>query len=76
MNPTCSAEQCLTCSDRLVCRCLRVTEEQIVHAIHTGDVQTMRDIRDYTGAGDGCTCCHQEIRGILERFSLQMVEVG
>jgi bacterioferritin-associated ferredoxin len=57
------------CSERLVCRCLQVTESEVVTAIHTGEVRTLRDLRRHTGAGDGCTCCHERLRQLLERHA-------
>jgi assimilatory nitrate reductase electron transfer subunit len=60
---------CAGCPDRIVCRCLKVTEGAIVDAIVTLGLATVKDVRKATGAGDGCTCCHREIRAILEVHS-------
>lgn len=56
---------CSGCPDRIVCRCLGVTEGEIVDAIVSLGLRTVAEVRDATQAGDGCTCCHQEIRVLL-----------
>lgn len=60
------AGPCAGCPDRIVCRCLKVTEGTIVEAITTLGLRTVKEVRNVTGAGDGCTCCHQQIRAYLE----------
>jgi bacterioferritin-associated ferredoxin len=57
---------CSGCPDRIVCRCMKVTEEVIVEAITTLGVRTVKEVRRVTGAGDGCTCCHTQIRTYIE----------
>lgn len=37
------------------------------------DLQTIREVRRHTGAGDGCTCCHEEIQEFLDRHSLEVI---
>jgi bacterioferritin-associated ferredoxin len=63
---TCSAE----CGLRMICRCLRVTEEVLVQAFASGDIRTLKDIRRHTGAGDGCMACHRRLASYLERFTV------
>ncbi len=60
------AGPCSGCPDRIVCRCLKVTEAVIVDAITSCRLTTVLEVRDATGAGDGCTCCHQHVRELLE----------
>ena len=60
------AGPCAGCPDRVLCRCLRVTEGEVVDAILELGLRTVREIRTATGAGDGCNCCHQQIRELLE----------
>jgi NAD(P)H-nitrite reductase large subunit len=62
-------EQCETCPDKIVCRCLRITETQVVRMIERLELRTVRDVRKYTGAGEGCTCCHELIECYLEKHS-------
>lgn len=51
----------------IVCDCLQVTEAQLVKAIRRCKIRELRDIIDYTSAGDGCTACHPVLRDYLER---------
>jgi bacterioferritin-associated ferredoxin len=57
---------CSGCPDRVVCRCLKVSEETISSAIVSLGLRTVKEVRRSTGAGDGCTCCHAEIRELIE----------
>lgn len=58
-----------SCPDRVVCRCLGVTEEVIIGAIQTLGLRTVKEVRRATEAGDGCTCCHREISAYLAVYS-------
>jgi bacterioferritin-associated ferredoxin len=58
-----------SCADRIVCRCLKVTEETIITAIRVDGARTIRELRTLTGAGDGCTCCHKELQQYLTVYS-------
>jgi bacterioferritin-associated ferredoxin len=57
------------CSERFLCRCLQVTESEVVTAIATLDIRTLREVRQHTGAGDGCNGCHRLLRQLLERHA-------
>ena len=65
MNVTCSPEQYEACPGRMVCRCLQVTEQEVVTMVATLGLREVHEVRTMTGAGDGCTCCHDEINKIL-----------
>jgi bacterioferritin-associated ferredoxin len=52
---------------------LNVTEGQIVEAITTHGAAAIKELKHLTGAGDGCTCCHSELKEYLERISLAVV---
>jgi bacterioferritin-associated ferredoxin len=65
-SDTCPAD----CGLRYVCHCLRVTEEVLTEAFAMQDIQTLRDIRRHTGAGDGCMGCHRRLQAYLERHTL------
>jgi bacterioferritin-associated ferredoxin len=67
MDRPCTHEHCETCPDRIVCRCLQVTEEQVVRMIERLELRSVRDVRKYTGAGEGCTCCHAKIQEYIEK---------
>jgi assimilatory nitrate reductase electron transfer subunit len=60
---------CSGCPDRIVCRCLKVTEATIVEAITELGVRTLSELRRATEAGTGCNCCHRELRAYLELHS-------
>ena len=53
----------------VVCRCLQVTEAQVVRMIERLELRTVHDIRKYTGAGDGCTCCHALLKEYLAQHA-------
>ena len=67
-SPSCQSCS-VGCSPKFLCRCLRVTETAVVHAIETLGLRTVKEIRQHTGAGDGCTCCHAKILALIERRS-------
>jgi bacterioferritin-associated ferredoxin len=60
------AGPCSGCPDRVVCHCLKIAESVIVDAVQTLGLRTVKEVRNLTGAGDGCTCCHHEIRALIE----------
>lgn len=60
---------CDECPGRLVCRCLQVTEEQLVTALTRLNLRTLGEVKNCTGAGDGCMGCHRTIKGYIARFS-------
>ena len=60
-----SPDFCEDCPDKIVCRCLQVTEAQVVRMIERLELRTVHDLRQYTGAGDGCTCCHAKLKEYL-----------
>lgn len=68
MEHRCS-RTCSDCPSRLVCRCLKITEEAVVEAITLLGLRTVKEIRKATGAGDGCTCCHKLLLRLIERHT-------
>ena len=74
MAAYCPADPCDTCSDRVVCRCLQVTEQQLVKLITHHQLRSIREIRQHGGAGDGCTCCHPQLQQYLQRYALAVVD--
>jgi bacterioferritin-associated ferredoxin len=74
MVADCTPERCETCPGKIVCRCLQVTEEQLVKLIARYGLGTIKEVQKHTGAGDGCTCCHQELQQYLDRYALAVVE--
>lgn len=67
---TCSACPAVgSCPERVVCRCLRVTEEVIITAIRSLGLRTVKEVRTATEAGTGCNCCHRELHTYLAVYS-------
>ena len=58
-----------SCPDRVVCRCLRVTEEVVIDAIVTLGLRTVKELRQATDAGNGCNCCHKELAAYLTVYA-------
>jgi NAD(P)H-nitrite reductase large subunit len=58
-----------SCAERIVCRCLRVTEHEVITAIQTLGLRTVKEVGRATEAGTGCTCCHKEIAAYLAVYS-------
>lgn len=56
-------------ASKLVCRCLKVTEQTLVDAIDGLGLTSLREVINHTGAGDGCTACHRRLKGYLNTFS-------
>jgi len=66
MESFCQSDCCNSCTGRLVCRCLQVTEEALLAALNRFELKTVKEIRQHTGAGDGCTACHKRLARYLE----------
>jgi len=66
MPASCTEAVFQACPLRVVCRCLRVTEDELVDALSTRPIRNLRDICQHTGAGEGCTACHAELEQYLE----------
>jgi bacterioferritin-associated ferredoxin len=67
MDACLDRSDCQTCPGHVVCHCLQVTEETILHALAVFELRTLKDVRQHTGAGDGCTACHRRLRHLLGR---------
>jgi len=67
-------KDCGTCSERLVCHCLQVTEAELLSVLTARQLRTLQEVRLHTGAGDGCTACHRVLRQYLERIPLPTLE--
>lgn len=58
-----------SCPDRVVCHCLRVTEDEVIAAITRDGATTLKELRTLTEAGGGCNCCHKELRVYLDVYA-------
>ena len=72
MTNTCTPDNCSTRPGRVVCRCLNITEGALVDVLTTRPIAHLKELRKATGAGDGCTCCHETLKEYLRRYSLAM----
>ena len=50
----------------LVCHCVQVTEAELLTALDTLEIRSVRDVRRLTGAGGGCTACHRKIQSYID----------
>jgi len=50
----------------MICHCLQVTETEVIEALATREVRTLKDLRRHTAAGDGCTACHRQLMELLQ----------
>jgi bacterioferritin-associated ferredoxin len=55
--------------ERVVCRCLQIAECEIVGAIISSDICTLKQLCSRTDAGNGCTACHAELARLLEKHT-------
>jgi bacterioferritin-associated ferredoxin len=76
MNHLCTRENCQGCQGRYLCNCLRVTEKTVVTLLASGAVHSVRELRAMTGAGDGCTACHERLSRYVDRFTLTMAPMA
>lgn len=67
MEPFCQPDRCAGCSGRFICGCLRITEEELLAALRRFELKTLKEVRQHTGAGEGCTACHKRLQKYLER---------
>ncbi|MGL4420810.1 MAG: (2Fe-2S)-binding protein [Gemmataceae bacterium] len=56
------------CADRVVCRCLGITETAIIAAIRLHAPQTVRELRSLTQAGGGCRACQRVLTQYLQTY--------
>ncbi len=49
-----------------MCACLQITEQQLLNALSSASVCSLRDLRCTLGAGDGCTACHDVLQQYLD----------
>ena len=68
MNDLYTPRNCEGCPATIVCRCLNVTEAEVVQVITRLELHTIKELQSHVGAGDGCTCCHPQLAEYLEKF--------
>ena len=65
--PCCPLGKAIANGENFVCRCLQVTEDEVVSAVHQGRATTVKEIICMTGAGGGCTACVRSLKLYLPR---------
>lgn len=72
-RPNSNGFEATTCgsdgSRRYVCRCLRVTEGEVVELIVNLSLRSFEELRRCSEAGDGCTACHARLRDLVDRYA-------
>jgi bacterioferritin-associated ferredoxin len=48
-----------------LCHCLKVTPDQVRHAVDFHGCSSVEEVTNTCGAGGGCTACHRRIRAYL-----------
>ena len=71
MNNCSFNRNCDTCPGQVLCHCLQITEEAVTEAVSLFGLTTVKEIRERTGAGDGCTACHRRLRLVLKQAAAQ-----
>jgi bacterioferritin-associated ferredoxin len=57
------------CPERFVCHCLRITEHALAEVLTQLPIRNMKELRQLTGAGDGCTCCHERLKQMIHQHA-------
>ncbi len=60
-------------ADPVLCRCLAVTQSQVIDCIAVTGAENVRQITECTGAGRGCLSCHRQIRDLIQQRTEQHV---
>lgn len=69
MNTCSCSSGCADCSERVLCACLQITEANVKAALVSLEIRSIQDLREHTGAGDGCTACHRVLRGYIAEYA-------
>jgi bacterioferritin-associated ferredoxin len=62
----CDGLPSLNPGETYVCACLKLTQADLVRAIQCLGIRTLKDLRNQTGAGDGCMACQRRLRCYVE----------
>jgi bacterioferritin-associated ferredoxin len=54
----------------VVCRCLQVSQSELLDACGRCPIRSLQDVARETGAGSGCMACHRQIRRLLAERQL------
>lgn len=56
---------------KIICHCMRVSKAEIVSAICDKGACSLKEVKEITQAGTGCTCCHRQIEKIIHQIGVQ-----
>jgi bacterioferritin-associated ferredoxin len=48
---------------------MKVTEEALIEVIVSLNIRTYAQLRQHTGAGDGCMACRRRLVGYIEEYA-------
>ena len=54
------------CADRLLCECLGLRESEVRAAVREQSLFELADLVAKTEAGAGCTCCHPDLKRLIQ----------
>lgn len=78
-SSTVSMSGCATCcdGDSIICRCFKVTKQEVHDAVASGNARTISQLRCETGAATGCMACLCKVKQLLaERAAAIAAEAG
>jgi bacterioferritin-associated ferredoxin len=65
-QPGLDCGDCQMFGGAMVCHCMQVTEDQLLSALVTLELRSVKDVRTHIGAGTGCNACHRRIQSYLD----------
>jgi bacterioferritin-associated ferredoxin len=51
---------------------MKVTPHALIEVIVTREISTLSELRQVTGAGDGCMACRQRLQRYLDEYSVEI----
>jgi len=70
MELSCQSDRCSRCiGSEYVCHCLKVTEDSLIDTIVTLGIRNLRELRQQTGAGDGCMSCRIRLQKYVDEYA-------
>lgn len=64
-SPVAEALNQVSARPRYLCHCLKVSHDQVRHAVDFHGCESVDEVTSACGAGGGCTACHRRIRSML-----------
>jgi NAD(P)H-nitrite reductase large subunit len=69
-SETITRPQCKgTTNAELLCRCLRVSADEVVRAVRHDGLETVEQIRQQTGAATGCLACLVKLKAFVAQLT-------